>query len=143
MFLKFCMRLAAGAVMHAAQSQQTQVHSCKGHGSIEVAPVSDDHQAQQEDAFIRSLIDENSKSVQLFQVSVLQFSPGGCDILVVGTHGEILCLDSLSAATLWSIPAHLDQLKRCHVITSSHNSQIPELVLVDEHGLVRPRCYNT
>lgn len=128
------MRVTADTILHAAQPQ-TSSHSSKGHGSIEVSPSSD-HEVH-EDPFIRSMNDDSKGNVHLFQVSTLKFSPDGCDIMVVGSHGEILCLDSLSAATLWSIPPHLDQLREAHLCMSTQASKVPELLLVDEYGLVR------
>lgn len=81
--------------------------------------------------------DENKKVASTFEIALLQFCPDGSNIVVVGTHGEILCLDSLSAAILWSIPAHLDQLAKAHMCTSVQSARIPELLVVEESGWVR------
>lgn len=128
--------MPAGNTVHASQQKPIN-HKRSLHGSIEVVsydPISDSN------SNIFEVIDHFStfeSTNHPFEVAVLEFSASGGEILIVGTHGEIACLDSLSSARIWSIPAHLEQLKRAHIVTSSQSSLIPEFLLVDEYGLVR------
>jgi hypothetical protein len=120
---------------YCADQWQTHCHSSLGRGSVEVLPPPD-LDAQAGDPFLRSGNNDSNGCTDELRVSLLKFSPDGCDIVVVGTHGEILCLDSLSAATLWSIPAHLERLRQAHLCMSNEGSRVPELLLVEEHGWV-------
>jgi hypothetical protein len=71
---------------------------------------------------------------------MLEFSHDGCEIIIVGSHGEIICLDSLSAATIWAVPGHLLPLQRAHLRKVAAMAHAPELILVEEDGLVGFSC---
>eukprot|EP00892_Ulva_mutabilis_P007601 jgi/Ulvmu1/5212/UM022_0005.1 len=63
------------------------------------------------------------------------FTSDDCDILFVGSSGELLCVDSVSGATMWAVPAHMRTLQQSHVSASPSTMHVVEVVLVDSDGL--------
>lgn len=64
------------------------------------------------------------------------FVSDGCDILFAGVAGELICIDSVSGATIWSLPAHLHKLQRVHFCMSGTALHVVDIILVDADGLV-------
>ena len=65
------------------------------------------------------------------------FVSDGCDVLVAGSAGELICVDSVSGAIMWSVPAHLHNLQRAHICASPTTFHVADAVLIDSEGLVR------
>lgn len=71
-----------------------------------------------------------------FKVVDVSFISDGCDILFAGVAGELLCLDSVSGAIIWSVPAHLNKLQRTHFSLPTTTPHVADTILVDKNGLV-------
>lgn len=65
------------------------------------------------------------------------FVSDGCDILLAGSAGELICIDSVSGAVIWDVPAHLHRVQRVHICKSPSTLHIPHVILVDTTGMVR------
>lgn len=119
----------------------TNLHSYKSHYAVELASSATAATAaappHAEDSVC--VIGPEDKENQL-QVVLMEYSREGCEVVIVGSRGEILCLDSLSAATIWAVPGHMIRLQQAHLRKAAGMPHVQEVVLVDEDGLVRRRC---
>lgn len=80
--------------------------------------------------------EQDESEATTLKVVDVTFISDGCDVLFSGVAGELLCVDSVSGATIWSMPAHLNRLQRTHFSLPTTTLHVVDAILVDTNGLV-------